>query len=219
MLIGLVGFAGSGKDTTADYLVENYNFTKYAFSDTLKDVVSIIFDWPRHLLNGDTVPSRVFRENIDSYWSEKLDRVFTPRLALQLMGTEAGRNVFHQDIWLHSLLKRLQVEGNSVISDVRFPNEIEAIIASGGEIVRIRRDNEPEWYSTAYNENITNPDDHWILYDRKETMDRKYPNVHVSKWAWIGHPEVRYIIDNYSTRDALYAKIDKYMFSQKIVEK
>ena len=46
MILGLVGFASSGKDTVADYLVRNHNFNRIAFADPLKDAASIIFDWP-----------------------------------------------------------------------------------------------------------------------------------------------------------------------------
>lgn len=213
MILGLVGFASSGKDTVADYLVRNHNFNRIAFADPLKDAASIIFDWPRHLLEGDTVPSRVFREKPDSYWSEKFDKPFTPRMALQQLGTDACRKVFHNDIWIHLMERKIQQYDNVVVTDVRFPNEIESIVRMGGKILRIKRGEEPEWYNTALKENRTNPDDVWILYDNFQTMDRKYPNVHISEWAWIGHPEVNYIIENKGSLKDLHKSVEKYLQS------
>ena len=37
VVIILVGLARSGKDTVADYIINNYNFVKYTFSDVLKE--------------------------------------------------------------------------------------------------------------------------------------------------------------------------------------
>lgn len=179
MLIGLVGFIGSGKGTIADTLVERHGFIKESFAKSVKDAVSVVFGWDRSLLEGDTLQSREFREQPDAFWSKKLGKEFSPRLAMQLMGTEAGRDVFHDEVWIHSLEKRvLQNDtANYVIADVRFPNEINAIHEMGGKIVRVKRGSNPEWYQTAYDVN-TKKD----LYG----MATVYPDVHFSEWAWIG---------------------------------
>jgi ABC-type oligopeptide transport system ATPase subunit len=58
MIIGIVGFAGSGKGTVGDILVNDHDFTKLSFADAVKDATSAIFGWPRHLLEGDTNESR-----------------------------------------------------------------------------------------------------------------------------------------------------------------
>jgi hypothetical protein len=212
-VIGLVGFAGSGKGTVADYLVTKHNYTKMAFADPLKDAVSVIFGWPRLMLEGDNEPSRLFRERADPFWTEKFGDTFTPRIALQKLGTESGRNVFHQDIWVYALEKRIKEHQNVVVADVRFPNEIEAIIKWGGHILRVKRGPEPVWYDTAYKENRSHPDFHWILYDRYETMDRLYKNVHVSEWAWIGNDHVRDIIHNNTSISDLENQVEKYLTS------
>ena len=176
MIIGLVGFAGSGKGTVGDVLADKYSFKKYAFADTLKDTVSTMFGWRRELLEGDTDESREFREKVDPFWSARFDEDVTPRMILQKMGTEATRKVFHEDFWVHALAKRIENEKNVVITDVRFPNEVKFIRDSGGFIVRVVRGKEPVWYQTAYDHNV----------NEKYHMYSKYPNVHLSEWAWIG---------------------------------
>ena len=132
MIIGTIGFIGSGKGTVADILVEKRGFTKLAFADSVKDATAAIFGWPRALLEGDTDESRRFREEVDPWWSEKTGKYITPRYMLQLMGTEAGRDVFHKDLWILSLEKKLGMYKDVVIADVRFPNEMKFIQDKGG---------------------------------------------------------------------------------------
>jgi len=201
MLIGITGFAGSGKGTVSDVLVEEYDFTKLSFADSLKDATSAIFGWPRHLLEGDTDESRKFRECRDEWWSERLGYDLTPRLALQLVGTESGRFVFHDDLWIHTVARRMkykmewEFEDNFVIPDVRFPNEIKFIRDNGGFIVRVKRGPEPEWYETA------------LLANKECNTDLMSDySVHYSEWGWIG-TQLDYQIDNEGTFDQLKAEI------------
>ena len=195
MLIGIVGFAGSGKGTIGDMLVNDHAFTKLSFADAVKDAVSVIFGWQRHLLEGDTNESRVFRENKDAWWSARLGYDMTPRLAMQLMGTESGRSVFHTDIWIHTVEKRLGGLDRAVIPDVRFPNEVKFIREQGGFIIRVVRGNDPLWYSTALRANREGNTD--IMSDY---------SVHYSEWAWIGE-QIDYLISNNGTMSMLEADV------------
>ena len=125
MIVGLVGLIGSGKDTAADFLVEQYNFRRESFAGHLKDIVSIVFGWDRDMLEGRTTESRQWREQTDLWWSARLQMNITPRWVLQYWGTDVLRNNFHNDIWLASLEKKISSDnGNIVITDCRFPNEI-----------------------------------------------------------------------------------------------
>jgi hypothetical protein len=200
MIVGLVGFIGAGKGTVADLLVDRHDFFKESFANSVKDAVSTIFGWDRALLEGDTPESRSWREQKDEYWSKKLGKDFSPRLALQLMGTEAGRDVFHPDLWVHTVLRRCENApwNNYVIADVRFPNEIKAIHDAGGIIVRVRRGPDPEWYDTALKVNKS-----FNYYG----MAEKYPDVHFSEWAWIGS-KIDFEINNNHTLDELIEKVD-----------
>ena len=145
MIVGLVGQIGAGKGTVADLFVDRHDFFKESFANSVKDACAAVFGWDRAMLEGDTLESRAWREQSDAWWSEKLGREFSPRLALQLMGTEAGRDVFHPDLWVHTVMRRCEPENNYVIADVRFPNEINAIVNSGGKVVRVRRGDDPSW--------------------------------------------------------------------------
>jgi hypothetical protein len=200
MLIGMVGFLGSGKGSVSDILVKKYAYHKFAFADALKDTVSVMFDWPRHLLEGDTDESRIFRETVDPFWDERLfdtlGKSVTPRYILQLMGTEAGRDVFGEDIWVSTLEKRISGIENVVISDVRFPNEIEFIRKMHGMVIRVARGPNPKWFDTALNHN------RGIKYD----MHSSYPEVHISEWAWIG-TSFDWILSNNGTKIELESHV------------
>jgi hypothetical protein len=205
MIVGLVGFIGAGKGTVADILCDRHDFFKESYANSLKDACSIIFGWNREMLEGNTPESRAWREQKDEWWSNKLGREFSPRLALQLMGTEAGRDVFHPDLWVHTVMRRCEQApwNNYVIADVRFPNEIKAIKDSGGKVVRVRRGDNPEWYELARECNI---------YDKPEIMRNAYPEVHYSEWAWIGS-NYDIVMDNNCDLNELTVRVDKLVDS------
>lgn len=202
MIIGLLGFIGSGKDTIAKYLVNEYNFTQESFSGALKDTCSVIFDWPRHMLEGDTLESREWREIPDTWWSRNLGiDNFSPRLALQLIGTDALRNHFNQDLWFLTVQNKIRKNSDKpvVISDVRFPNEIKFIQEQGGSLIRINRGHLPVWYETALMANKGNS-------IAREVMTQTYSSAHYSEWAWVGS-KVTHEIQNNGTVEELQNQI------------
>lgn len=134
MIIGLCGSQGSGKDTVANILISEYGFVKLTFASTLKDVVAILFSWSRDLLEGLTEESRLWRETVDDFWSEKLSIPnFTPRKALQMIGTDLFRLHFNNDIWISIVENKIGAmlknnpKTNIIISDCRFANEFSLI--------------------------------------------------------------------------------------------
>lgn len=178
-VIGLVGFIGSGKGAAGDILCE-YGYKKESFAGGVKDAASYMFGWPRKMLEGDTEESRNWRETPDSFWSKKFGREFTPREALQLLGTEVGRDIFHQDFWVIQMENRLRFHDDSiVITDVRFPNEIKWIRSVGGKVFEIQRGTSPNWYKML---KATHPDRD---QDFRWNIMSDY-NVHYSEWAWVG---------------------------------
>lgn len=198
MIIGLVGFIGSGKDTVASRFI-SYGCVKDSFAAPLKDACAAIFGWPRELLEGDTVESREFRETPDMFWARKLGiDHFTPRLALQLVGTDVLRNHFHQDIWLSSLEYRFRIKNsnqNVVISDARFRNELELIKSLNGIVIWVQRGELPLWFDDAVKANDGNA-------IARKVMQTRWRDVHESEWNWAGFP-VDYIINNNGTMEDL----------------
>jgi hypothetical protein len=81
---------------------------------------------------------------------EEVEQILTPRLLLQLLGTECGRDIIHPSIWVNALMSEYvnQLNWNNggkegfsnwIITDMRFPNEMEAIIKREGITIRVNR--------------------------------------------------------------------------------
>ena len=194
MIIGICGFQSSGKDTIADYLITEHGFIKMSFASKLKDIISIMFGWPRDRLEGLTKEDREWRETVDPWWSQTLKMSqLTPRYVMQYLATDLFRNKFHPDIWVKIVeneLNKLQSNKvNIVISDCRFENEINMIIRLGGKIIQVYR-NPPSWF---------------YKYRQGKCLNKiKY--LHHSEIEWITCYR-DYDIKNNGTIEELYQKI------------
>ena len=194
MIIGVCGLIGAGKDTIADYLVNIHEFRRESFAATLKDAVSAVFGWDRLMLEGRTRASRAWREQPDTWWTQRLGQEITPRWVLQHWGTEVCRRGFHDDIWIASLENKLRnTADNVVISDCRFPNEITAISRAGGSVIRVMRGPDPVWFVAAKQ--------HFV-----HGSDLPAGMPHASEWAWAG-TEFDVVIDNNGSMDDLYQHV------------
>lgn len=187
MIIGICGLIGSGKGTVADFLVEQQGFTKLSFADKLKDGVASVFGWDREMLEGNNPDSRAWREKVDPYWSTETGSPVTPRLVLQLFGTDCMRNGFYDGIWVSLVKKQLldNPQGKFVIPDVRFENEANMLRSIGGYLWRIKRGDDPEWWTTAQHQMRqvnSNKGAKNIVVAHK--MEENHPEVHISEWAW-----------------------------------
>jgi len=191
MIIGICGLIGSGKGTVADILEQKHGFMKMSFADSLKDAVAAVFGWPRNLLEGDTVESRAWREEIDPWWASRLGIPnLTPRWVLQYWGTEVLRKGFHDDIWVASIEHKLRDQSRHyVIPDTRFPNEIQMIKRNSGKVWCIKRGSDPEWFQN-YQTNGAMPE-----------------GIHASEWAW-ALSEFDDIIYNDGTVEQLYGVVN-----------
>lgn len=211
MLIGIVGFAGSGKGTVGKVLARNHKFVADSFAGPVKDAVSVIFGWDRELLEGDIPVSRLFRERPDKFWSKALDdKKFTPRKAMQLLGTEGGRHVFGDSIWISSLVKRWQDAGkpDTIITDCRFMNEVDAIRELGGKVIRIQRGPEPSWYQTILFHNKGFSDDDEVEQIKQLRVLGNIP--HESETDWIGC-QIDELFKNEDTVEDLEKRIGEYI--------
>lgn len=129
MIIGLTGAARSGKDEAAKPLLER-GFRRIAFADPLKRACREIFGLTDQQLYGD------LKDSVDQYWG------VTPRHILQVVGTECLRDHFRADVWIKALCRTVET-GDWVVTDVRFPDEAEAIRQLDGFIWRIERPDGP----------------------------------------------------------------------------
>lgn len=200
MLIGIVGFIGSGKGTVGDILSKKYGYVQDSFAAPLKDAVATIFNWDCTLLEGATKESRAWREQPDTFWSEQFGKSFSPRLALQLMGTEAGRDVFHKDLWVISLLKRSH-NRDTVITDVRFKNEVALIKKSCGVVIRVVRGPEPFWFTIAEEANKGYEGSLVAMHNL---------GIHRSEWDWVGCSMYHTIYNN-GTLEDLEKEVDQFV--------
>ncbi|MEI6557965.1 MAG: hypothetical protein WCO00_06125 [Rhodospirillaceae bacterium] len=120
-LIALTGNAYHGKTTGAAFLEANYGFTHVNFADRLKQIVDDLFGTVSNLPKEDPI----------SFYPYE-----SPRKLWQKIGTDALWKVY-PDIWVNALMRR--ISGNTVIGDLRFPNECEAVRAVGGIVIRVSR--------------------------------------------------------------------------------
>lgn len=132
-VVGVTGFARSGKDTVADYIIDNdKDLLKYSFANPLKNAVSSLFNIPREELDGDN------REVKLPEWGLSIREI------LQLFGTESMRNVFGEDFWIKKAQHAVDsaLGDNStfgiIISDVRFENEAQ-FCRDNGILIHVSR--------------------------------------------------------------------------------
>ena len=190
MLIGVVGLIGSGKDTVSKRLEEKHGFRRDSFAKSLKDAVSVMFNWDREMLEGNGDDSRQWREQPDEFWSKKFGKTVTPRWVLQYFGTEVMRQHMHDAIWIDSCLSRYDGQP-TVISDTRFQNELKTIKENKGQIILVKRGELPT---------------------REQMQDK---GAHKSEWDWMGW-NFDHVIDNDGSKEDLYKKVDDLVVSNKI---
>ena len=142
MIIGLSGYASAGKDSVAQILVEKFGYKRMAFADAIRDIL--------YTLDPLTHSGLHVKSVVDDYGWDIAKQDVEIRRLLQVLGTEVGRNVFGDDVWVDVLISKLEPMDKVVITDVRFPNEAREIHNLAGEIWRINRDG-----VSAVNEHIS----------------------------------------------------------------
>jgi len=124
-IVGICGPARAGKDTIAKVL-KSMGYVKDSFAGPIRCYVAEIC--------GLTLDQL---EEVKDFPSDALAGK-TPRYAMQTLGTEWGRNLIDQDIWINYLMRR-SMGMRLVVPDIRFENEARAIIKQGGIILRVVR--------------------------------------------------------------------------------
>lgn len=134
-LIGLTGVARSGKDTAAEALVAA-GFTRVAFADAVRDVALGADPYVLVEHAGGHSHERL-TDVVEAFGWERAKEQADVRRLLQRLGTEGVRANLGDDAWIRAAMAK--VDGPTVVTDVRFPNEADAIRWRHGLIVRIVR--------------------------------------------------------------------------------
>jgi hypothetical protein len=169
-VIGIGGFYQSGKDVVADYLVAQHGFVKLGMSDVLNDFVAaidpILFHTHYYVRYSEFVAQHGYVE------AKKNSEV---RRLLQATGTEAGRKILGEDVWVNGARARIEAARQSshvVITGIRFPNEIRMIQELWGLTLYIVR---PGFEGDGHaSENSVKPED----FERIITNDGTIADLH-----------------------------------------
>ena len=137
MIIALHGFAQSGKDTLGEALVDNYNFQRTGFADIIRKAVYILNPILSHDPMGNTTRVQDVVDEHGWEWSKKQYKEV--RRLLQIYGTEAGRDLIYPDIWVDAVFNSMEDGVDYVITDLRFKNEVEAVLSHNGVCIKILR--------------------------------------------------------------------------------
>jgi len=132
-IIGIAGYAGSGKSTAADILVNEHGFERIKFADGLKNMLRAL----------GLTDRAIEGENKEEPHHLLLGR--TPRYAMQTLGTEWGRHCIGEDFWVHYWKMRVRARliaspaVRIVVDDVRYPNEVQAVQSLSGALWWVSR--------------------------------------------------------------------------------
>lgn len=129
MIIGLSGYARSGKDTVARILVEDYKFTRVAFADPIR---TFLYEM------NPPLKGPALKGIIDDYGWDVAKANPEIRALLQNLGM-AARKTFGEDFWIKQALKNISPENKVVLTDVRFKNEADMVRSLGGQVWRVIR--------------------------------------------------------------------------------
>jgi hypothetical protein len=133
-IVGLYGDSRSGKDTTAR-IMQEMGFEWRSFAAPLRQILYNI-DPLIHNVDGDVLGQ--LQHHVDSFgwdWVKK----YAPVVVDQMISLgQSVRDLIHEDAWIWGVIHD-PLPKYMVISDVRQPNEYDAIINAGGEVWRIIR--------------------------------------------------------------------------------
>jgi hypothetical protein len=133
--VGLAGVARSGKDSVGAVLVGE-GFVKRSFAAPMRQALAI--------MNGQVETVDGFMPLMDALyrfggWEGLKEHAPSVRVLLQRLGTGVGRELWGEDFWVDLAFRDLKFSEDYVFTDVRFPNEVEAIRGRGGVVWNVVR--------------------------------------------------------------------------------
>ena len=127
MIIGLAGGKGCGKSSVARIMARKYGYEILSFASPIKDMLKAMG------LRDSELNDPVLKEiKLDEYGK-------SPREIMQLLGTEFGRAMIADDIWVTAMKRKIAPGTKVVIDDVRFENEARFIRDGGGAVIEVKR--------------------------------------------------------------------------------
>lgn len=130
-IIGMSGYARSGKDTIGIKLTE-YGYVRASFADYIREAL--------YTLNPFVSDGRTIKSVIDEFgWEGSKTTHPEIRELLQRLGSEVGRELIEKDLWVNLTFKNLPDGSKIVVTDCRFPNEAAIVKRLGGEMWRVER--------------------------------------------------------------------------------
>lgn len=145
--IMVIGPMTSGKTTVASYLAENYGFKKLTLAAALKEIVK---DIENNIPTTSIIQNRIFKYiNLTKKEIANMEKAITltgnipnetpkPRKRLQFLGTEGGRQMVRNTIWIDIVKAQIKNNGKYVIDDVRFLNEYYAFLSMGFGALKLK---------------------------------------------------------------------------------
>jgi hypothetical protein len=136
MIIGICGLKSSGKSTLAGLLCDKKGFVRLAFAEPIRDMLHafLLYQGASYvtidrILHGD------LKEEASPYFNGK-----TYRHVIQTLGTEWGRDLIDQNLWVSAWSRKVDQYFHVVVDDLRFLSEAKAIKDRKGIIIRLERD-------------------------------------------------------------------------------
>ena len=121
MNICLIGAAGNGKTTLAEALVEQRGYTRLSFATPVKELSVDVYNLIAEYIGEPTITKEHFHANKGDY-----------RTLMQVVGTELGRDMFRESVWVDEAVKRIgEIQTPVVIDDCRFINELDSLLRLG----------------------------------------------------------------------------------------
>jgi hypothetical protein len=177
-VIAFTGLAGSGKSTAAAHLCDVHGFERVRFAGPLKSMMAAL-GLTETEIDGDR------KEMPCALLGGK-----TPRLAMQTIGTEWGRDIIDPDLWIRAwqaAVDHLPAAVPVVVDDCRFPNEASAVRAAGGTLVRIVRVGAGAGAAGHSSEGQELPFDLEITNNGSPDDLQRRLDVAVRDLSWLGH--------------------------------
>lgn len=175
-VIAFIGPRGCGKSTAAKHLTNNYGYTRHFFAKPIKEMVKCLGLTEEHV-NGK------LKEMPTDLLLGK-----SPRWAQQSIGTEWGRELIGENIWVQAWHNTMP-EGNIVCDDLRFPNELEMVRSMNAIVIRVDRpgvkltlEHESEAHDLPFDFGLRNDGTIDQLNDKIDVFMKKLANGEVRSW-------------------------------------